>query len=65
MTENAYLSALSAHFAYWVSPDVALFVLRATLSLPVLARWADERLEEEAREREVWVCIALHVADIL
>lgn len=67
ITENAYLSALSAHFAYWVSPDVALFVLRATLGLPVLARWADERLEEEAREREVCavcraVCVTLFLS---
>ncbi len=53
MTENAYLSALSAHFAYWTSPDTALFVLRAALGLPVLTRWAGERLEEEARVKEV------------
>lgn len=27
--ENPWLSAMSSHFAYWASPDVALFLLRA------------------------------------
>jgi len=27
--ENPWLSAMSSHFAYWASPDVALFILRA------------------------------------
>lgn len=27
--ENPWLSAMSSHFAYWGSPDVALFILRA------------------------------------
>lgn len=34
--ENQYLSALSAHFAYWASPDVALLLLRAVHGLDVL-----------------------------
>ena len=35
--ENQYLSALSAHFGYWTSPDVALFVLRAVHGMDVLS----------------------------
>lgn len=27
--ENPWFSAMSSHFAYWSSPDVALFILRA------------------------------------
>ena len=27
--ENPWLSAISSHFSYWASPDVALFILRA------------------------------------
>ena len=34
--ENQYLSALSAHFVYWTSVDVALFVLRAVHGLDVV-----------------------------
>ena len=33
--ENPWLSALSSHFAYWQSPDTALFVLRALHGLDV------------------------------
>jgi len=39
-TEAAYLSALSAHFGYWGSPDVALFVLRAVRGVDVRAGFA-------------------------
>jgi hypothetical protein len=34
--ENPYLSALSAHFVYWSSADVALLTLRAVHGLDVL-----------------------------
>ena len=34
-TEAAYLAALSAHFGYWASPDVGLFVARAVRGLDV------------------------------
>eukprot|EP00887_Chlorella_sp_A99_P003527 scaffold7.g3527.t1 len=40
--ENAYLSALSSHFIYWTSPDVALFVLRAVHHQDVLASVAKQ-----------------------
>ncbi|KAK9800186.1 hypothetical protein WJX73_006192 [Symbiochloris irregularis] len=33
--ENPWLSAMSSHFAYWASPDVGLFVLRALHGLDV------------------------------
>ena len=33
--ENPWLSAISSHFAYWASPDTALFVLRALHGLDV------------------------------
>ena len=29
LTESQWLSAMSSHFAYWTSPDVALFIARA------------------------------------
>lgn len=29
ITENQWLSAMSSHFAYWGSSDVALFIMRA------------------------------------
>lgn len=35
--ENQYLSALSAHFVYWTSPDVALFIHRAVNGLDVIS----------------------------
>ena len=34
-TENPWLSAISSHFGYWTSPDIALFVLRALHGLDV------------------------------
>uniref|UniRef100_A0A1D2AB48 DDHD domain-containing protein n=1 Tax=Auxenochlorella protothecoides TaxID=3075 RepID=A0A1D2AB48_AUXPR len=39
---SQYLSALSAHFIYWASPDVAQFVLRATHGADVLTGEAGE-----------------------
>lgn len=33
--ENPWLSAMSSHFCYWASLDVALFVLRATYGYDV------------------------------
>lgn len=44
--ENQYLSAMSAHFLYWTSPDVALFIHRAVNGLDVIS---GKTLKEEER----------------
>jgi hypothetical protein len=46
--ENQYLSALSAHFVYWNSADVALFVLRAVHGLDVLTGVTKQQQQQEA-----------------
>ena len=47
--ENQYLSALSAHFNYWTSADVALFVLRAVHGLDVLTGGAPHQAQQAAQ----------------
>ena len=47
--ESQYLSALSAHFNYWTSADVALFVLRAVHGLDVLTGGAPHQAQQAAQ----------------
>ena len=47
--ESQYLSALSAHFNYWTSADVALFVLRAVHGLDVLTGGAPRQAQQAAQ----------------
>lgn len=48
--EHQYLAALSAHFMYWNSPDVALFVHRAIHNLDVIS--GEPLVEEEEDDDE-------------
>ena len=50
--ENQYLSALSAHFNYWTSADVALFVLRAVHGLDVLTGAAPQQAQQAAQQAQ-------------
>ncbi|KAI7835741.1 hypothetical protein COHA_010374 [Chlorella ohadii] len=50
--ENQYLSALSAHFNYWTSADVALFVLRAVHGLDVLTGAAPQQAGQQAQQAQ-------------
>lgn len=48
--EHQYLAALSAHFMYWSSPDVALFVHRAIHDLDVIS--GEPLLGDDDEEKE-------------
>lgn len=48
--ENPWLSAMSSHFAYWASPDVALFILRALHHQDVRLGAPKEAAKEAAKE---------------